>query len=224
MGGREYATEEITNKVFTLRDGQFVEVLPPMKERRRSPSAVSSGSALIVAGGWGTLGGLSSVEVFKDGQWTTAPSLPSAAYEFKSALHGDQWYLITFLGKVFCASLQSLISGADKSPWETLPDAPNRYSAAAFFGGHLLSIGGDFPDLTTTIYAFSTFTQSWGHAADLPLSLVRPTAVVLSSEQLIVSDGDRVLDGKLKGELVLYHKYCAIQMHNRHTTLAFHFT
>ncbi len=225
VGGCEYPTEKVTNKVFTMRDGQFVEALPLMKERRRSPSAVSSGSALIVAGGLGIISGdLSSVEVFKDGQWTTAPSLPSAAYEMKSALHGDQWYLITLLGKVFCASLQSLISGADKSPWETLPDAPNQFSAAAFFGGHLLSIGGGFPNPTTIIYTFSTFTQSWGHVADLPLSMLRPTVVVLSSEQLIVINGARVLHGKLKGELVLCRKYCAIQMHNRHTTLAFRFT
>ncbi len=222
VGGHEYPTHEITNKVFTMRDGQFVEVLPPMNERRVSPSAVSSGSALVVAGGWGTSGLLSSVEVFKDGQWMTAPSLPSAGHNMQSALHGDQWYLITNEGKVFCASLQSLISGADKSPWETLPDAPNRFSAAAFFGGHLLSIGGD-------IHALSTFTQSWERAweraADLSLlSLGRPLAVVLSSEQLIVINGARVHHGKLKGELVLCYKYCAIQMHNRHTTLAFRFT
>ncbi len=36
VGGREYPTQEITNKVFTMRDGQFVEALPPMKERRES--------------------------------------------------------------------------------------------------------------------------------------------------------------------------------------------
>ena len=142
VGGYDYSTEEITNKVFTMRDGQFVEVLPPMKERRVLPSAVSSGSALVVAGGWSTSGALFSVEVFKDGHWTTAPSLPSVGYGMKSALHGDQWYLITNLRKVFSTSLQSLISEADKSPWETLPDAPNLYSAAVFFGGHLLSIGG----------------------------------------------------------------------------------
>ncbi len=225
VGGCEYPTEEITNKVFTMRDGQFVETLPPMKERQRSPSAVSSGSALIVAGGKNTSGReLSSVEVFKDGQWTTAPSLPSAGYDMMSALHGDQWYLITFQGKVFSTSLQSLISGADKSPWETLPDAPNHYSAAAFFGSHLLSIGGGFPNPTPTIHAFSTFTQSWECVADLPLSLSWSTAVVLSSKQLIVINGARVLHGKLKSELVLCHKYCAIQMHNRHTTLAFHLT
>ncbi len=201
VGGQEYPTEEITNKVFTMRDGQFVDVLPPMKEIRRSPSAVSSGSALVVAGGK-NISGYSrlSVEVFKDGQWTTAPSLPRAGYDMQSALHGDQWYLITYEGKVFCASLQSLISGADKPPWETLPDVPNQLSAAAFFGGHLLSIGS-FPN-PTPIHALSTFTQSWEHAADLPLSLHMSIAVVLSSEQLIVSSGARVLHGKLKGELV----------------------
>ena len=200
VGGYEGTTHEITNKVFTMKDGQFVEALPPMKETRGSPSAVGSGSALVVAGECGISGDLSSVEVFKDGQWTIAPSLPSAGSDMQSALHGDQWYLITYQGHVFCASLQSLVSGADKSPWETLPDAPKQLSAAAFFGGHLLSIGS-FPNPTTTIYAFSTFTQSWEHAADLPLSLDRwPTAVVLSSEQLIVSGGARVLHGKLKGE------------------------
>ncbi len=226
VGGYEYPTEEITNKVFTMRDGQIVEVLPPMKERRESPSAVSSGPALVVAGGSGTSGLLSSVEVFKDGHWTTAPSLPSAGHDMQSALHGDQWYLITNEGKVFCASLHSLISGADKSPWETLPDLPHRFSAAAFFGGHLLSIGrgNSFPSIAD-IHALSTFTQSWERAADLSLLIQgRPLAVVLSSEQLIVINGAGVHHGKLKGELVLCHKYCAIQMHNRHTTLAFRFT
>ncbi len=107
-------------QVFTMRDGQFVETLPPMKESRSSPSAVSSGSALVVAGRENTTGALSSVEVFKDGQWTTAPSLPSAGSVMQSDLHGDQWYLITYQGTVFCVSLLSLISGSDQSPWETL--------------------------------------------------------------------------------------------------------
>ena len=186
-----------------MRDGQFVEVLPPMKERRRSSSVVSSGSALVVAGGWGTSGELSSVEVFKDGQWTTAPSLPNAGNDIKSALHGDLLYLIMQNRKVFCASLQSLISGGDQSPWETLPDAPNYYSAAAFFGGHLLSIGGGvYLNPTTTIHAFSPSTQSWEHVAHLPLPLSYPTAVVLSSEQLIVNSRARVLHGKLSGEFI----------------------
>ena len=194
VGGCEYPTGEVTNKVFTMRDGQFVETLPPMKERRSSPSAVSSGSALIVAGGYGTFVELSSVEMLKYGQWTTAPSLPSEGYDMKSALHGDQWYLLTSLtGNVFHASLQSLILGADHSPWETLPDAPmNRFSAAAFFGGHLLSIGGeDYHNPSTTIHAFSTFTQTWEYVADLPVHLTQPSAVVLPTGELLVIGGKR---------------------------------
>ncbi len=190
VGGREYFTGEETNKVFTMRDGQFVEILPPMNESRSSPSAVSSGSALVVAGGKNTSEFLSSVEVFKDGQWTTAPSLPSAGSNMKSALHGDQWYLITCFGIVFLASLQSLISGAVKFPWETLPDAPNMLTAAAFFGDRLLSIGGGvFYAPTTTIHAFSPNTLSWEHAADLPLSLTESSAVAVPTGELMIIGG-----------------------------------
>ncbi len=190
VGGEEYFTREETNKVFTMRDGQFVETLPPMNESRSSPSAVSSGSALVVAGGKNTSEFLSSVEVFKDGQWTTAPSLPSAGSNMKSALHGDQWYLITCFGIVFLASLQSLISGAVKFPWETLPDAPNMLTAAAFFGDRLLSIGGGvFYAPTTTIHAFSPNTQSWEHAADLPLSLTESSAVAVPTGELMIIGG-----------------------------------
>ncbi len=217
VGGWEYPKGEVTNKVFTMRDGQFIEVLPPMKERRRFQSAVSSGSALVVAGGRNTSGHLSSVEVFKDSQWTTAPSLPDEGCSMQSALHGDQWYLITYQGKVFCVSLLSLISGDDLSPWETLPDdAPNSCSAAAFFGGCLLSIGGGgYREPTTAIYAFSI---SWVYVADLPKRGF-PTAVVLSREQLIVSCGARVLHGKLSGELIFNLTYAINCPINCHTTL-----
>ena len=205
VGGCEYHTGETTKKIFTMKNGEFVEALPPMIESRDLPSAVSSGSSLVVAGGCDAScsGDLSSVEVFKDGQWTPAPSLPSAGSGMQSALHGDKWYLKTYQGKIFCVSLPVLISGADQSPWEMLPNAPNSYSAAAFFGGRLFSSGGGSQNNpTTAIYAFSYSTQSWKHATDLPLSLGMPTAVVLSRKQLIVSNGARVLHGTLNGELI----------------------
>ena len=34
VGGDEYPSGLLTNKVFTLRDGEFVETLPPMREKR----------------------------------------------------------------------------------------------------------------------------------------------------------------------------------------------
>ena len=191
VGGYEHPSKEKTNKVFTLRDGEFVETLPPMREKRSRPSAVSSGSELVVAGGWVASGELSSVEVFRDGRWTTGPSLPTAGSDMKSALHGDMWYLIQQNGKVFCTSLHSLLSKEDQSPWETLPDTPNKYSAAAFFGGHLLSIGGwEYPRSTSAIHAFSTSSQSWEHVADLPVPLSESAAVVSPTGELIVVGGE----------------------------------
>ena len=94
VGGIEYFSEQFSNKVFTLRNGEFVETLPPMREKRYRPSVVSSDSILVVAGGFGNSAVyLSSVEVFKDGQWITAPSVPTVDYTV-SAHHGDMWYLM----------------------------------------------------------------------------------------------------------------------------------
>ena len=47
VGGVEYRSVEVTNKIFAMRNGKFIEVLPRMNEKRESPSAVSSGSALV---------------------------------------------------------------------------------------------------------------------------------------------------------------------------------
>ena len=202
VGGYEQPLDELTSKVFTLRDGEFVETLPPMREKRNRPSAVSSGSELVVAGGWGTSGQLSSVEVFRDGRWTTCPSLPTAGGDMRSAFHGDMWYLIQRNGKVFCTSIHSLLSKEDQSPWETLPDIPNQGSAAAFFGGSLLSIGSS----TSTVFAYSISSQSWEHVADLPVKLTQSTAVVSPTGELIVVGGydrkgnsDKVLRAFIKG-------------------------
>ena len=208
VGGQECPSGETTNKVFTLRDGEFVKTLPPMREKRSRPSAVSSGSELVVAGGEGTSGSLSSVEVLRDGRWMTGPSLPTAGYDMKSALHGDMWYLIQWNREVFCTSVHSLLSKEDQSPWETLPDTPNKCSAAAFFGGHLLSIGGgEHRKPTSSIHAFSTSSQSWEHVADLPVPLSESGAGVSPKGELIVVLGvdrrgklsDKVFRAFIKG-------------------------
>ena len=195
VGGKEYTSEQITNKIYTMIDGEFKELLPPMRLKRRSSSAVSSGSVLAVAGGFGGSGILSSVEVYNNGQWTSGQSLPDACYDMKSVFHGDKWILIGGDGqrtKVYCVSLQSLVSGTEQSPWETLPDVPFPHSAAAVFGGRILSIGGgDYRNPTSSIYAYSRDTQSWIHVGDLPTPLCSTCAIVVLSGELIVLGGGK---------------------------------
>ena len=212
VGGREYPSGQLTNKVFTLRDGEFVETLPPMREKRCRSSVVSHESILVVAGGFDNLAVyLSSVEVFKDSQWMTAPSVPTVEYTV-SAHHGDMWYLMNSYNHVFYTSIRSLLSKKHQSPWETLPSAPYDYSAVAFFGGRLLSIGGGHTH-TSFIHAFSTSSQSWEHVADLPVPLINSGAGVSPTEELIVVGGrdkegrisDRVFRAVFKGSNIMLH-------------------
>ena len=144
-----------------------------------------------MAGGHGVQGDLSSVEILQQGQWTIVSSLPKPGEDMKSALHGDCWYLIHQDGNVFSASLLSLMQEKNQSPWKTLPNVPSSYSAAGFFGGHLLSIGGDkYLSTTTAIHAFHSSSQSWKHVADLPVPLRYSSATVLPTGELMVVGGD----------------------------------
>ena len=193
VGGIEYPSQQITNKIYTMIDGEFKELLQPMKDKWYSTSAVSSVSVLAVAGGHDGSRPLSSVEVYSDRQWKSAQSLPDACFDTKSVFHGDKWILIGGTGqgtKVYCVSLQSLVSGTEQSPWETLPDVPFSYSAAAVLGDRILSIGGDDINPTSSIYAYSPDTQSWIHVGDLPKPFRSTCAMVVPSGELIVLGGD----------------------------------
>ena len=194
VGGAEYPSNQITNKIYTMIDGEFRELLPRMKEKRWSLSAVSSGLVLAVAGGYDGSRLLSSVEVFSNGQWTSGQSLPYALWNMKSVFLGDKWILIGGYEQgteVYGVSLQSLVSGTEQSPWETLPDVPFRYSAIAVFGGRILSIGGEKYPNHTSIYAYSPDTESWIQVGYLPTPLYSTCAIVVPSGELIVLGGTK---------------------------------
>lgn len=194
VGGREYPSEQITNKVYTMKDGNFKALLPPMKERRYFSSAVSSGSVLVVAGGSSNSGPLLSVEVFKDGQWTSRQSFPKTCYRMRSVLCGNTWILLggDMQGtNIYSISLHSLISGKGQSTMETLANVPYTCSAAAIFGSRILSIGGwEYPNHISSIHAYSSDTQSWVLVGDLPAPLSSTCAVALPTGELMVIGGE----------------------------------
>ena len=144
-----------TNQLFTLRQGKWVEVYPPMNTARFNPAVVSTsdGDYLIVIGGFGSNCEIATatVELFrvKSRRWYKLKDLPQPLPQPSATIcGGDQLHVIGMDGKGYSCSLQSLPSNDRPitSPltlsWKPLPPLPVTDSTAATLWGQLVLIGG----------------------------------------------------------------------------------
>ena len=152
VGGGDGAYRR-TNKLFTLRQGKWVEVYPPMNTARYCPAVVSTsdGDYLIVIGGFGSgYAVTATVELFqvKSRRWYKLTDLPQPLTDPSATICGDQLHVIGRGGKGYSCSLQSLPSNDRPitSPltlsWKPLPSLPVTDSTAATLCGQLVLIGG----------------------------------------------------------------------------------
>ena len=139
-----------TNKLFTLRQGKWVELYPPMNTARSSPAVVSTsdGDYLIAVGGfygdW-----TATVELFqvKSRRWYKLTDLPQPLHSPSATICGDQLHVIGHDRNGYSCSLQSLPSNDRPitSPltlsWKPLPRLPVTGSTAATLCGQLVLIG-----------------------------------------------------------------------------------
>ena len=142
-----------TNKLFTIRQGEWVEKYPPINTARYSPAVVSTsdGDYLIVIGGY--IGGgrwTATVELFqvKNRRWHKLTDLPQPLPAPSATICGDQLNVIESDQNGYSCSLQALPS-SDRpitSPltlsWKPLPHLPVTGSTAATLCGQLVVIGG----------------------------------------------------------------------------------
>ena len=142
----------LTNKLFTLQQGKWVEVYPPMNTARSRPAVVSTsdGDYLIAIGGFGSYSGwTATVEQFqvKSRRWFKLTDLPQPLLLPSATICGDQLHVIGNDRNGYSCSLQSLPSNDRPitSPltlsWKPLP-LPVIYSTAATLCGQLVLIGG----------------------------------------------------------------------------------
>ena len=147
VGGR------FTNKLFTLRQRQWVEEYPPMNTARFSPAVVStSGGDIIVIGGYG-LGGVAwtgTVEIFqvKTRRWYKLANIPQPL-DFPSAtICGNQLHVIGYDADGYSCSIPSSDEPITSQSiphlisWTSLPRLPVTASTAATLYEQLVIIGG----------------------------------------------------------------------------------
>ena len=150
VGGRDRAGA--TNRLFTLRQGKWVEVYPPMNTARSRPAVVSTsdGDYLIVIGGFARDGvATATVELFQvKSRWYKLTDLPQPLPYYSATICGDQLHVIGDDVKGYSCSLQSLLSN-DRPitshltlSWKPLPPLPVELSTVATLCGQLVLIGG----------------------------------------------------------------------------------
>ena len=151
VGGTDGAGR--TNRLFTLRQGKWVEVYTPMNTARSHPAVVSTsdGDYLIVIGGFGSdYAATATVELFqvKSRRWYKLTGLPQTLHRPSATICGDQLHVIGSDRNGYSCSLQSLPSNDRPitSPltlsWKPLPPLPVEYSTAATLCGQLVLISG----------------------------------------------------------------------------------
>ena len=104
-----------TNKLFTLRQGQWVEHYPPMNTARYSPAVVSTsdGNYIVVIGGNRGVGVWTArVELFhvRSRRWYELTNLPQGLTIPFATICGNQLHVIGTNGTGYSCSLQALLS------------------------------------------------------------------------------------------------------------------
>ena len=151
VGGAGVVT--YTNKLLTLRQGEWVEVYPPMNTARSRPAVVITPDEdyLIVMGGYVSwIDVTATVELFQvqTGMWYTLSDLPQPLLDPSATICGDKLNVIGSSGSGYSCSLQSLpsndrpITAPITLSWKPLPSLPVRGSTAVTLLGQLVLVGG----------------------------------------------------------------------------------
>jgi N-acetylneuraminic acid mutarotase len=174
VGGGSYPN--YSNELFSLTGKgsgrRWTQQFPPMPTKRRSTTSLCTGTALIVAGGYGGRD-LSTVEVMdtETHQWSTAADLPRSVYCASATICGDQLYMLGGFSKdfesiksVYTCSVSTLLRSCVEHPqqkrahkdsvWREVADLPVTRSTCQSFHGRLLAVGGkmDSGKSTTAVY------------------------------------------------------------------------
>ena len=216
IGGREAASEGITNLVSTWTGQEWQQDLPPMPTKRGRPGVTTYHTFVLVTGGMAEDGQtlLSSIDILNitTRRWWTPANfqLPQPMYAMQctiSSAHlsvacpgishdvatdtstsvNDVWQLpVTALEKL-------LISGDDDTPhpWTKVAPTPYYNSAILQDTAHIVAVGGyvSLDEPTSDIFVYNPDSNVWSKVGQLGVPRARCAVMSLSRTSFIVCGG-----------------------------------
>ena len=180
-----------TNKLFTLRQGKWVEVYPPMNTvcSHHAVVSTSDGDYLIAIGGFESVRWTAAVELFqvKSRRWYKLTELPQPLLGPSATICGDQLHVIGCDRNGYSCSLQSLPSNLTLS-WKPLPPLPVKHSTAATLCGQLVLIGGE-QDGSSVNSIHQLVEGQWVEIDSMTSGRLRCLAVSLSPDRILIVGG-----------------------------------
>lgn len=205
------------NSIYYLTDEggvcRWEEATFRMPTKRCSPMVVTTGTALVVAGGEGEESILRKVEIMDipSHTWSVAADLPEALIFASVTLCSGTLYLLGGLKgynriekqSMFSCSVDDLLksrvrlrerrrrsSGSETlvvNVWRTAPGPPVTHSACVAFRGQVLSVGGDGADMrpTCAVYGLNVETGAWGLVSYMTMTRSKCFAVVLPGDEIL---------------------------------------
>jgi hypothetical protein len=211
VGGKNI--QEVTNSVYTFRDGRWKDILPPMPTARYFLSTVSHNNEMIVAVG-GKTGTEKdgkpmrsrAVEVYtREKQWYAIKELPILSSASSMCIIGDTCFIHGGVGQRMqdsrstqYISLRTLSNGSSTAEegWNlTTMEHPLLFSSVVEIGGKLVAMGGSNDVVlrrgTRFISYYDTAADMWVECtgAHLPVPLYRPGVVKLADNKVMVIGG-----------------------------------
>ena len=204
VGGIVRGSREVTNRLLTLRGGQW-EYYSQMPTARAAASAVSHQSMMIVMGGLDDdKHTLSTTELLDSttGQWFKCNDLPQPLGYLQSVIVGGLLYALGGVQAnnehskaVYAAPLHALSN--HQLQWQQLADTLWRCSTAVSVNNkYLLAVGGYAGNDTLCVLkiekAGSVITSTlWESIETLPILHHCTSAVSLGNQIIVIGGGDR---------------------------------
>jgi len=199
IGGRNYNTGDVTNKVLTLEEDKWTTLYGDMKCARNRPTVVPYHQYTIVAGGYGEGNVVQdSIEYFNinTNQWTkTKTCLPKPIRSINATTCNNSIIITGYNGAdhhryrtTYITTLDSIVqSDDDNNKWSKLDPTPFWYTTIVphttppvIVGGH---DGQDKPQ--NNILLYDDTSNSWRTIGYLPFKCAQTTVITVNNNIII---------------------------------------